>query len=159
MTDISNPLHTCPFCSADNQGIAFASSESFLALYNIAPVFPGHSLIIPKAHVKSLRSLSDDHVSELFLFARKVTDVLLTYYASDAFNWSLQDNEPAGQTIAHLHLHIIIRQKNDLPEAGDWYQLLDNHNSIESFNRPRLSRDEYADIASKLKAAFDRSNK
>ena len=138
MNKQSNPLESCPFCSTDNQRIAFASSASFLALYNIAPILPGHSLIISKMHIKSLRSLSDDHIGELFLFARQVTDVLLDYYQADAFDWSLQDNEAAGQTVPHLHLHIIIRHSSDLPEPGDWYQLLDNQKNIDSAGRSKL---------------------
>jgi bis(5'-adenosyl)-triphosphatase len=159
MIEQSNPLELCPFCSSDNQRVAFANSGSFLALYNIAPIFPGHSLIIPKMHVKSLRSLPDDLISELFIFARHVTDVLLSFYNADAFNWSVQDNESAGQTIPHLHLHIIIRKTDDLPEPGDWYQLLDKGANIDSSNRPRLDSMEYANIVEQLKAACERSRK
>ena len=155
MIEQNNPLEICPFCSPDNQRIAFAESGSFLALYNIAPIFPGHSLIIPRMHVKSLRSLSDDLVSELFLFARQVTDVLLSFYHSDAFNWSVQDNESAGQTVPHLHLHIIIRQPDDLPQSGDWYQLLDKEKNPDSSRRPRLNSIEYSKIVKQLKAAFE----
>jgi bis(5'-adenosyl)-triphosphatase len=154
MNEQPDPLETCPFCSTTNQRIAFASSASFIALYNIAPVLPGHSLIIPRIHVKSLRSLSDELISELFLFARQVTDLLLDFYKADAFDWSLQDNDSAGQTIPHLHLHIIIRHPSDLPEPGDWYQLLDSRNNIDTTGRPRLDMSEYSHVSEQLKAAF-----
>jgi bis(5'-adenosyl)-triphosphatase len=154
-----DPLETCPFCSPENQRIAFASSESFIALYNIAPVLPGHSLIIPRMHVKSLRSLSEELICELFLFARQVTDVLLDFYEADAFDWSLQDNDSAGQTIPHLHLHIIVRHHSDLPEPGDWYQLLNSQKSIDNVGRPRLDITEYSLLTDRLKAAFLRITK
>jgi bis(5'-adenosyl)-triphosphatase len=154
MNEESIPLDTCPFCSVDNQGIAFASSLSFLAIYNIAPILPGHSLIVPRIHVKSLRSLNDELISELFLFARRVTDTLLTYYNADAFDWSLQDNDAAGQTVQHLHLHILVRHPLDLADPGDWYPMLDNHGSSGSSDRLHLDHTAYSQIVKNLKAAF-----
>jgi bis(5'-adenosyl)-triphosphatase len=159
MKDQSIPLITCPFCSPDNQGIAFASSRSFLALYNIAPILPGHTLIIPRMHIKSLRFLSDELISEFFQFSRKVTEILLKYYKADAFDWSLQDNEAAGQTVQHLHLHIIVRHPSDLPEPGDWYPLLESQNKNESNKRPDLGKEEYTRIAESLRTAYNEANK
>jgi bis(5'-adenosyl)-triphosphatase len=159
MTEQSIPMITCPFCSPDNQGIAFASSDSFLALYNIAPILPGHTLIIPRKHIKSLRALPDDLISEFFLFSRKVTEVLLKYYHADAFDWSLQDNEAAGQTVQHLHLHIIMRHPSDLPEPGDWYPLLESQNKNDSNQRPDLGKEEYSRVAESLKTVYDEAEK
>lgn len=153
------PLDKCPFCSPDNQRNAFASSSSFLAIYNISPILPGHSLIIPRMHVKSMRSLSDELTSELFLFARKVTEVLLAFYGADAFDWSLQDNDAAGQTVPHLHLHIIVRHPSDLPNPGDWYPLLDEQGKKGSDGRFRLNNDEYSRITGALKAAYTKFEK
>jgi bis(5'-adenosyl)-triphosphatase len=150
------PLDRCPFCSPDNQRNAFAFSASFLALYNVSPILPGHSLIIPRMHVKSMRSLSDELTSELFLFARKVTEVLLTFYGTDAFDWSLQDNDAAGQTVPHLHLHIIVRHPSDLPNPGDWYPLLDEQGKKGNDGRFRLNNDEYSRITGALKAAYSK---
>lgn len=144
----------CPFCNPAIQRNAFAFSGSFLALYNLAPILPGHSLIIPKNHIKSLRALPDQLVSEFFLFAREVTETLLFHYHADAFDWSLQDNEAAGQTVPHLHLHIVIRHPADLPEPGDWYPLLDAQEKSGSETRPKLNPAEYSEITEQLKAAF-----
>jgi bis(5'-adenosyl)-triphosphatase len=155
MNKQSIPLDTCPFCLSDNQRIAFASSVSFLALYNIAPILPGHTLIIPRLHVKSLRSLSNELTSELFLFARQVTDVLLNFYHADSFDWSLQDNEAAGQTVSHLHLHILIRHPFDLPEPGDWYPLLDKQCINGSAERSVLDSSEYNRITGLLREAYN----
>jgi len=158
MNKHSDQLVNCPFCSPDNQRIAFASSNSFLALYNIAPILPGHSLIIPKIHVKSLHSLSDELICELFVFARQVTNVLLNFYMADAFDWSLQDNEAAGQTIQHLHLHIVIRKPADLPNPGDWYPLLDSKKIGDSMERPKMDMTEYTMITGRLKSEFLKHN-
>jgi bis(5'-adenosyl)-triphosphatase len=152
-------LDTCPFCQPGIEGKAFATSNSFLALYNIAPILTGHSIIIPQMHIKSLRSLSNELVCELFLFARKVTDMLLAYYDAEAFDWSLQDGEAAGQTVSHLHLHIVVRFSSDLTEPGDWYPLLDSQSNINSFQRSKLTNEEYLEVTSKLQAFFNNADK
>lgn len=154
MIESAKPLQDCPFCLPGTLQNAFASSGSFLALYNKSPILPGHSLIIPRNHIESLRSLNNDLITEFFLFARKVTDVLLAYYHADAFDWSIQDNEAAGQTIPHLHLHIVIRRPADLPEPGDWYPLLDARKSSGSESRLKLSPSEYSEITAQLRSAF-----
>lgn len=151
---ISNP-DNCPFCLPDTQRNAFANSGSFLALYNIAPIFPGHSLIIPRLHVQSLRSLPAGLITEFFLFARDVTETLLSYFHADAFDWSIQDNEAAGQTVPHLHLHIVVRHPDDISEPGDWYPLLDAQRKSGNNTRPKLSNSEYSEITAQLRTAYD----
>lgn len=143
----------CPFCSDEINNSVFAESENFKAIYNIAPILPGHSLIIPKKHLKSILDLSDSLLSEMMQFAKKVTCILLEAFYSDAFNWSVQDNDAAGQTVPHLHLHIVPRHKVDLPEAGDWYpKISDNDKKIlDSNHRSKLSQQQTKEIIAKLK--------
>ena len=150
---------TCPFCSPKTQQDAFASSGNVLAIYNKAPILPGHTLIIPIEHAESLRSLPDDLITEFFLFAREVTETLLSYYHANAFDWSIQDNEAAGQTIPHLHLHIVVRHPADLPNPGDWYPLLDAREKSGSEVRPRLRASEYTKITEQLRSAYNSRGK
>ena len=154
MNEATRHPGTCPFCLPGTQSNAFASSGSFLALYNIAPILPGHALIIPRMHVESMRSLPDDLIAEFFLFAREVTEILLSYYNADAFDWSIQDNEAAGQTVPHLHLHIVVRHHSDLSAPGDWYPLLDANGKTGSEGRPKLSKSEYTEITEQLRSAY-----
>ncbi len=155
MSEVTNTAMPCPFCQPDIQRNAFASSGSFLALYNKAPILPGHTLIIPAAHIESLRSLPDDLVSDFFRFAREVTETLLSYFHADAFDWSIQDNTAAGQTVPHLHLHILVRQPADLPAPGDWYPLLDARKKKGSDGRPQLSAKDYEKITARLRSAYN----
>ena len=155
MSEVTNTTGTCPFCRPDIQKNAFAASGSFLALYNKAPILPGHTLIIPGVHIESLRSLTDDQISVFFRFAREVTETLLSYFHADAFDWSIQDNTAAGQTVPHLHLHIIIRHTADLPAPGDWYPLLDAWEKRGSDDRPQLSANDYEKITARLRSAYN----
>jgi bis(5'-adenosyl)-triphosphatase len=139
MPDIGNNKN-CPFCSPAVQSSVFYMLGDCLALYNIAPVLPGHSLIIPKAHYTSILDLNEHELSEFFKTARAALRILMKVFDTNAFDWSVQEKPEAGQTIEHLHLHIVPRLKGDLKHPGDWYPLVQNNDQviIDSLNRPRL---------------------
>ncbi|MEI6061334.1 MAG: HIT family protein [Bacteroidota bacterium] len=148
----------CPFCRKDNLAKAFLKTPYFSAIYNIAPVVPGHSLVIPNNHTRSLFDLTEQELGEMMVFARRVTSVLKTVFGCDGFDWSIQDGESAGQTIPHLHLHIIPRKPSDIPVSEEWYsKLSDNNNKmLDSQQRERLGEVEYDAITDKLTLASAR---
>jgi bis(5'-adenosyl)-triphosphatase len=150
--DTSGP-DDCPFCSSALQESAFCDDERFLAVYNIAPILPGHSLVLPRAHVESVLSLDDADLAALVVFARRVTRLLGRAFAADGFDWTIQDGRSAGQSVPHLHLHIIPRRMGDLPEPGDWYPALMATQSatIDSAARPRLTPAEHERITQRLR--------
>ncbi len=128
--------HECPFCKSGTQSLGFASAEEFLAIYNISPILPGHSLVMPVKHAKSLFDLNEDEISGFFTFARKVTAFLCDVYNCEAYDWSLQEGMEAGQSVDHLHLHIIPRKPGDLNKDEDWYGKLQQ--SIDPANKERI---------------------
>ena len=144
---------TCPFCSPDIMDAKFSESENFLAIYNLAPILPGHSLIIPRWHVESLMELDDKELQELMMFSRDTTKTLLELFKSSGFDWTLQEGEDAGQSVPHLHLHLIPRKSNDLSQPGNWYPLLRGSESevIDSATRPRLTPEEMKVIVSRIR--------
>lgn len=149
----------CPFCKRENQEMAFLESDNFLALYNIAPILRGHSLVVPKRHAVSLMDLNETESAELVAFSRKVTLLLQFAFKSDGFDWSLQDGINAGQTVSHFHLHIVIRSKMDLG-GQDWFQLIQENNKtlLDSSSRPRLSDDEYLFYTEYIKDQYKKMN-
>ena len=120
---------------------------------NIAPVLPGHSLVIPTRHVQSLLDLKENEIRQFFSTAVKATRILLKAFNTDAFDWSVQEKKEAGQSIEHLHLHIVPRIKSDLPDPGDWYPLLQKADRmiIDGLGRPALSKSEMEIIVNRLK--------
>lgn len=144
---------TCPFCNSSVDDTIFANSEHFLAIYNHAPILPGHTLVIPREHICSILELSDPELSEMMVFTKDVTNLLLTAFKVDAFNWSVQEKEAAGQSVAHLHLHIVPRYPGDLPEPGDWYPKIKNNYKelLDSENRKKLTHDEMQRIVTRLR--------
>jgi len=145
---------TCPFCKPDSHASAFAFSGDIKAVYNLSPILPGHSLVIPMKHVTSLFDLNEEEISAFFSFARKVTAFLCEVYESDAYDWSLQEGTEAGQSIEHLHLHIIPRKPGDLPDGEDWYGKLQHSFDPQNKERIVLSESEYNHITMHLKGLW-----
>jgi len=145
--------NNCPFCDKDINKLGFSESENFMAIYNIAPILPGHSLIIPKTHFSSLMEFTEDELSEFISFSREVTKQLLRAFNSEGFDFSLQEKEEAGQTVEHFHLHIIPRKPGDLGTSGEWYtRTLENEKHlIDSSSRERLSSKELEEMVNHIK--------
>ena len=112
------PFSGCPFCNESIQSSVFYETRDFMAVFNIAPVLPGHSLVIPRAHHTSILSLSDEELTDFFKTARSALLILMKAFHTEAFDWSIQEKPEAGQTIEHLHLHIVPRVMDDLLHPG-----------------------------------------
>lgn len=145
--------NTCPFCGVASAPGLFAESQHFCAIYNIAPILPGHSLVIPKRHVESIMELGDRELSEFVIFGRNVIRLVQGVFGTSAFNWTIQEGAAAGQTIRHLHMHLIPRKAGDLPHPGDWYpRLTESENGlIDSSRRQQLTREQLREIARRIK--------
>lgn len=148
----------CPFCAPTVAKVIFAESPRFRAIYNVAPILPGHSLIIPKAHFESVTELDDSEISEFAIFSRQVTTFLQQTFSTHGFNWTIQDGTEAGQTVPHLHLHIIPRSAGDLAHPGDWYpRLRESHSRhIDDDSRPRVTDEQMRSIVLHLRSQWQR---
>jgi diadenosine tetraphosphate (Ap4A) HIT family hydrolase len=104
---------SCPFCM-ERRDILF-ENRSFYAIVDKFPVTNGHTLVISKRHAASFRDLYEEEKKDLLAAATEVTGLLLIKYKPDGFNYGINDGAIAGQTIFHLHLHIIPRYKGDVP--------------------------------------------
>ena len=146
--------NTCPFCKPAVRELTFSESDNFRAIYNRSPVLPGHSLVIPKLHYESLLDISPQMRGEMMEISIEAIKKLTRVFGSDGFNWTIQDGRGAGQTVMHLHLHLIPRFDGDLPDPGDWYPMLEKkfyQQPIESSERPQYSHEMLKKIAQKLK--------
>jgi len=109
----------CPFCNLEPSRI-FADNEHAVAICDGFPVNPGHVLIIPKRHFVSLFEATKEEMVALFALLDDVRERLLTERKPDGFNIGINDGAAAGQTIFHLHIHLIPRYKGDCedPRGG-----------------------------------------
>ena len=145
----------CVFCNRAVVEKSFYSTAGFSALYNIAPILPGHTLVIPNRHYQSLDELSETELGNMMIFARKITAVLKTVFKCDGFDWTIQDGVSAGQTVPHLHLHIIPRKPFDLPESNEWYSKIPENESklLDSQQRARMNDHAYDAITAVMTKA------
>jgi bis(5'-adenosyl)-triphosphatase len=144
----------CSFCNKGSDDYIM-ESKNFAVIYNISPILPGHVLVIPKKHVESLFELTDDEVAEFMLLGRDAAKLLAAVFDTDAFNWAIQEREAAGQSVAHLHMHLVPRIIGDLVNPGDWFQELERSASgdIDTYNRFQLSQQQLDELTDKLKTA------
>jgi len=84
-----------------------------MAFLDIAPVNPGHVLVVPKEHFSSLLEMPDDLLCRLAQTARKIAPAVLEAVGAKDFNLSLNDGEAAGQVVKHFHWHLMPRFKGD----------------------------------------------
>jgi bis(5'-adenosyl)-triphosphatase len=95
------------------------------ALVNLKPLLPGHVLVSPRRIVPRFNDLSAAEVQDLFLTVQRVSRTIVRVYDASAMNIAIQDGKDAGQSVPHLHAHIIPRKRNDLPETDAIYGMLE----------------------------------
>ena len=105
----------CPFCNLDLTRI-IATNDHALAILDGFPISPGHILIIPKRHIASLFEATREEREALFDLLEQVKVELLEKNKPDGFNIGINDGTAAGQTVMHLHIHLIPRYAGDQPD-------------------------------------------
>ncbi len=104
----------CVFCSETTLNIEkFYEDENFIAIYNIRPVVKGHCLVIPKRHIESMIELNENERKDFISFSNRAVFIALKYANTNDLDFLLQKGENAGQSIKHLHFHIMPRKRND----------------------------------------------
>ena len=104
--------------------IFYMSCHSF-AMVNLRPIVPGHVLICSTRVIPLLSELNDDEYDDLWKTVRVVQRVLKVKYNCDAFNVAVQDGTHAGQSVPHVHVHILPRFSGDLERNDDIYDELE----------------------------------
>jgi len=105
----------CPFCNLPSERIIH-SNDIGLATRDSFPISPGHTLIIPKRHVDSFFNLSTDEMMGLLSLIDIAKRGIDREFSPQSFNIGINDGPEAGQTIPHLHIHLIPRFTGDLPD-------------------------------------------
>ncbi|KAL7419678.1 Dinucleoside triphosphate hydrolase [Cryptotrichosporon argae] len=114
------------FSTFDVARQVFFRSPLSLAIVNLKPLLPGHVLVIPVRPVPRLTDLSPSEVSDLFLSVQTVGRALEAAYGAAALTVSVQDGRAAGQSVPHVHVHLIPRRPGDLEHNDDVYPLLED---------------------------------
>ncbi len=109
----------CIFCNISEREI-MAENELAVAFYDKYPVNEGHTLIITKRHVETLFEADLDELAAINRLIFDVKRLLDERYGPDGYNVGVNVGEAAGQTIFHLHYHVIPRYLGDVanPRGG-----------------------------------------
>jgi len=131
------------FSSFDVTKQVFYRSAKTSAIVNINPIVPGHVLVIPNRAVPRLKDLSGEEIADVFLTANTVGKVLEGVYNSESLTIAVQDGPAAGQTVPHVHVHILPRKYTDFGGQNDEvYPAIDSseHYLADSIGQPKLEK-------------------
>ncbi|MGE5404452.1 MAG: HIT family protein [Candidatus Saccharibacteria bacterium] len=108
----------CRFCNFNE--IIIAANELAFAVYDKYPVTEGHILVIPKRHVASYFDTSIEERTAIDELLNECKRILDEKYQPDGYNIGINCGEAAGQTIFHVHVHLIPRYIGDVgnPRGG-----------------------------------------
>ena len=104
----------CLFCSivaGSVPSFEVASTDECLAFLDTRPVFKGHVLVVPRAHVVTLGDLSLDLLSPLFGFVQRLSRAVEDGLGAGGSFVAV--NNKVSQSVAHLHVHVVPRTKGD----------------------------------------------
>lgn len=112
--------NSCLFCAPDKERELVTESATVYAILDKFPVLRGHTLIIPKQHVADYFDLSERTKTACWLVVDRVKMLLAQRYSPDGFNVGINVGQAAGQTIPHVHIHVIPRYTGDVinPTGG-----------------------------------------
>jgi diadenosine tetraphosphate (Ap4A) HIT family hydrolase len=106
-------------------------SEVFLrtrlttALVNLRPIVPGHVLVIPTRVVPRFVDLTPEEVTDLYTTVQRIGKVLEPLYGASSLTIAMQDGPDAGQSVPHVHVHVLPRRPGDFSRSDDIYDELD----------------------------------
>ena len=105
----------CPFCAPNASQIIFESTRCF-GLWDGFPVSDGHALVVPRRHVATWFDATPEEQSALLESIERVRHEIVQRYHPDGFNIGINVGAAAGQTVFHLHIHVIPRYQGDVPD-------------------------------------------
>lgn len=106
----------CIFCKLAN-GVFPTNSiyedDKFNVILDVSPATKGHALILPKEHYKNLYEIPEEVAADAVKLAKRMAVKMTEKLQADGFNLLQNNNEVAGQTVFHFHMHLIPRYEDD----------------------------------------------
>lgn len=113
-------MNECFFCKCCTNKDYFLENELAFARFDDFPVNAGHLEVIPKRHVKDWWETTYEERKAIFNLIDEAKKIVDDKYHPDAYNIGMNLGEMAGQSVMHLHVHLIPRYKGDVenPRGG-----------------------------------------
>lgn len=104
----------CTFCeSGDLKNRVITENNLALVFPTKTPVVQGHVLIIPKRCVPTINDLENKELKSIFDLLKRIKPALKKTYKAQGFNHAWNEGEVAGQSVPHVHLHVLPRKESD----------------------------------------------
>ena len=126
---------------------AFYRTALSVAFVNRKPVLPGHVLVCPVRVVEHLTDLTAAETADLFLAVQSVAEATKKRYEVSSLTVAVQDGPDAGQTVKHIHVHVLPRKPGDFSDNDDVYKQLEKHDKNVGAREWRNDEDMAAEAA------------
>lgn len=106
----------CVFCKIINKEIPsykVYETEDVIAFLDINQATKGHCLVVPKKHVENMLKIDDETLQKLSIAQKEVALLLSKKLKTNNFNFMNNCGSIAGQSVMHIHFHVIPRYEND----------------------------------------------
>ena len=106
----------CIFCKIAAKDIpsgVITEDEHAFVFLDSHPIAPGHTIVIPKQHAATILDLERSQIDPVFAMVQTVTGRLKEVLQADGFTIGINHGDAAGQTVKHLHVHVVPRFKGD----------------------------------------------
>jgi histidine triad (HIT) family protein len=137
----------CVFCAiaaGTHEAVIVAETQHTLAFLDRSPLFKGHTLVVPRTHVVTLRDLPDPLVEPFFTEVRRIAAAVEDGCGADGS--FVAENNVVSQSVAHLHVHVVPRRRKDGLRGFFWprvkYADPDEANALATRIRAALSPPE-----------------
>lgn len=100
---------------------AFYETPLSICIVNIKPILPGHVLVIPKRVCARFADMTPEEVCDLWTTVHHVGPILERHFGCEAMNLAIQDGRASGQSVPHVHVHILPRKTGDFRRTDDVY--------------------------------------
>jgi len=105
---------SCQFCSDASVGTRTIYKDELVWVFPTnMPIVPGHLLICPTRCVATIEELTSEEATALFVTIKKAKIVLKSVFDAQGFNMAFNEGTMAGQSVPHLHIHILPRKEGD----------------------------------------------
>ena len=115
----------CIFCNivaGDIPSYKVYEDDKVMAFFDILPISPGHTIIVPKKHVADMENLPDDVISAMAVSVKKIGKATMDGLGVKGYSVFLDNKSAANQHVPHVHFHLVPRAEGDglerWPQSG-----------------------------------------
>jgi histidine triad (HIT) family protein len=115
----------CIFCkivAGDIPSYKVYEDDKVMAFFDILPIHPGHTIVVPKKHVADVENLDDDDMSAMALAVKKIGKAIMEGLDVKGYSVFLDNKSAANQHVPHAHFHLVPRAEGDglerWPQSG-----------------------------------------